>query len=111
MRWPADARLTFQTGQPVDTETLSPFADDLARRIQAGANEVVHQPRAGQKHDLRPNQVSMGRPISARPPDKLRAFRLVSLMRNGLFLGMTFPLARTAVSDSPGQRPQNTSPY
>jgi hypothetical protein len=73
-RRPADARLIFQPGQPVDVETLAPLADDLARRIQANANDIVRQPLAGQQHDLGPDHRSIGRPISARPPDQLRAF-------------------------------------
>jgi putative ABC transport system substrate-binding protein len=37
--------------------------------------------------------------------------RRVSLIEKGLFLGMLVPLPRTALSDSHGNRPQNTSPY
>ena len=90
---------------------MPPFADDLARRIQASANDVVRQSFAGQRHDLGPDHVAIGRPILARPPDQLGAFSSRQLDGKRTVPRHDVPLPRTALTDSPGQRPQNTSPY
>jgi hypothetical protein len=36
-------------------EALAPLADDLARRIEAGGNDIVVQALGGQQHDLGPD--------------------------------------------------------
>jgi hypothetical protein len=71
-RWSATARVIFEARQSVSVETLTPLADDLARRIQASANGIVGKSFAGQQHDLGPDHVSIGGLIFARPSDQLR---------------------------------------
>src|SRR4030081_355059 len=60
MRRATAARLFFETGQPVGVKTLTPFADNLARCVQASANGVVRQSLAGQQYYLGPDHVSIG---------------------------------------------------
>ena len=46
------SRLFVETGKTFAEEPLAPFADDLARGIQAGGNDVVRQSLGGQQDQL-----------------------------------------------------------
>jgi hypothetical protein len=38
---------------------VAPFADDLARRIETGGDDVVAEPLGGEQDDLRANNISI----------------------------------------------------
>jgi hypothetical protein len=56
-RWAPGAGALLQTPQTLSDETLAPLADHLARRIEAGCDRVVREPRGSVQHDLRPDDV------------------------------------------------------
>jgi len=53
------SRLFVQAGETLAEEPLAPFADDLARRIQAGGNDVVGQPLGGEQDELGADDVAI----------------------------------------------------
>jgi hypothetical protein len=53
------AWLLFETWEPLAIETLSPLADNLARRVEAGRDAVVAKPLTGEKHDLGSGNVAV----------------------------------------------------
>ena len=57
--WAPAAGLLLQPRQAFGAEALAPLADDLARGIETGRDDVIGQPRGGEQHDLRANHVSI----------------------------------------------------
>jgi hypothetical protein len=53
------SRLLLQAGHAVFKEPVTPFADDLARRIETGGDDIVAEPRGGEQDDLRADNVSI----------------------------------------------------
>jgi hypothetical protein len=53
------SRLFLKAGHSVFKKAVAPFADDLARRIEAGGDEIVAEPLGGQQDDLRTDDVSI----------------------------------------------------
>ena len=53
------SRLFLKAGHPVFEETVAPFANDLARRIESRGDEIVAEPLGRQQHDLRADDVSI----------------------------------------------------
>src|SRR5688572_2640671 len=53
------SRLFLKARQSVFEDTVAPFADDLARHIEAGGDEIVAEPVGGQQDDLRADDVSI----------------------------------------------------
>jgi hypothetical protein len=55
----ARPRLLLKAGQPLGEEALATFTDDLARRIQAGRNDIVGQPFGCEQDQLGADDVSI----------------------------------------------------
>jgi hypothetical protein len=53
------AWLFFKTWEPLAIEALSPLADNLARRVEAGCDAVVAKSLTGEKHDLGSGNVAV----------------------------------------------------
>jgi hypothetical protein len=53
------ARLFLKTRDAVVEETVAPFADDLARSIESGRDEIIPEPFGGQQDDLRADDISI----------------------------------------------------
>jgi hypothetical protein len=53
------ARLRLQVRQSGKGKSLAPLADDLARRIEPGRDEVVGQAFIGKKNDLGANHITI----------------------------------------------------
>jgi hypothetical protein len=53
------SRLLLKAGHSLFEETVTPLADDLARRIESRGDEIVAEPVGGQEHDLRADDVSI----------------------------------------------------
>ena len=53
------SRLFLKAGHSVFEETVAPFADDLARRIESRGNEIVAESLGRQQDDLRANDVTI----------------------------------------------------
>jgi hypothetical protein len=53
------SRLFVEAGEPFAEKPLAPFADDLARRIQAGGNDVVRQPFRSQQDEFGADDVAV----------------------------------------------------
>jgi hypothetical protein len=53
------SRLLLKAGQSLFEETMTPFADDLAWRIESRGDEIVAEPLARQPYDLRADNVSI----------------------------------------------------
>jgi hypothetical protein len=51
--------LLIKTGQPVSEETVAPLADDLARRIEPGRDDIIPEAFGRQQHDLGANDVTI----------------------------------------------------
>jgi hypothetical protein len=58
--WPPAAQLLFQAGKPEAAEPLAPFADDLARGIEAGRDDIIVEALRGQEDDFGPNDIPIG---------------------------------------------------
>jgi hypothetical protein len=56
---PPAPRLFLKAGYSVVEETVTPFADDLARGIESRRDEIVAEPVGGQQDDLRADDVSI----------------------------------------------------
>src|SRR5512134_859327 len=54
---PPASRLLVEAGETVAEKALAPFADDLARRIQASGNDVVREPVGREQDELGANDV------------------------------------------------------
>src|SRR5207245_2187130 len=59
------SRLFLKAGQSLFEETVAPFANDLARRIESCGDEIVAEPLGRQQDDLRADDVSIRRRIFA----------------------------------------------
>ena len=57
--WTPAARLLVEAREAVAVEALAPLADDLARRVQAGADVVVAETGRGQQHDLGADDITI----------------------------------------------------
>jgi hypothetical protein len=57
--WSPAAWLFFETRESLAIETLSPLADNPARRVETGSNAVVLEALAGKKHDLGSDNVAV----------------------------------------------------
>ena len=55
----AAPRLSLQAGKPREGESLAPLADNLARRVEPGSDEVVGQAFIGKEDDLGANHVTI----------------------------------------------------
>jgi hypothetical protein len=53
------ARLSLQARQSGQGKSLAPLADDLARRIEFGRDEVVRQTFIGKKDDLGADHITI----------------------------------------------------
>src|SRR5215468_8094603 len=53
------SRLFLKAKHSVLKEPVAPFADDLARRIETGGNDIVAEPVGGEQDDLRADNVSI----------------------------------------------------
>ena len=53
------SRLFLKAWEALFEEPVAPLADDLARRIESGSDEIVAEPLGGQQHDLRADNVSI----------------------------------------------------
>jgi hypothetical protein len=53
------SRLFLKAGHAVFKEAVAPFADDLARRIEAGGDEIVAEALGCQEDDLCADDVSI----------------------------------------------------
>ena len=51
--------LFVEASEPFAEKPLAPLADDLARRIQPGGNNVVRPPFGGQQHEFGANDVAI----------------------------------------------------
>src|ERR1019366_3120685 len=58
-------RLSFQTGESRKGKPLPPFADDLARRVEPGREEVIGQAFVGKKNDPGTDYVTIRSRISS----------------------------------------------
>jgi hypothetical protein len=52
-------RLIVEARQPMDAESLTPFARDLAWHTELSRYAVVAEPLARQQHDLRPHNITI----------------------------------------------------
>src|SRR5215469_5654815 len=52
-------RLSLEAGKPREGKSLAPFADNLARSVQASRDNVVGEAFGGQQHDLGTNNVAI----------------------------------------------------
>jgi hypothetical protein len=57
--WTPATRLIVEARQPMDAESLTPFARDLAWHTELSRYAVVAEPLARQQHDLRPHNITM----------------------------------------------------
>jgi hypothetical protein len=57
--WTPASRLLIQTGQSVSEEAVAPLADDLARRIEPGRDDIIPEAFGCQQHDLGANDVTI----------------------------------------------------
>jgi len=53
------SRLFLKAGQSLFEEPVAPFADDLARGIEARGDEIIAEALGRQQDDLRPDDVSI----------------------------------------------------
>jgi hypothetical protein len=53
------SRLFLKAGQSLLEETVAPFANDLARRIESCGDAIVAEPLGRQQDDLRADDVSI----------------------------------------------------
>ena len=53
------ARLSFQAREPRKRKSLAPLADDLARRIEFGRDEVIRQTLIGKQDDLGADHITI----------------------------------------------------
>jgi hypothetical protein len=53
------AWLFVEAWESLAIEALAPFADNLARHVEAGRDAVVAKPLAGEKHDLGSGNVAL----------------------------------------------------
>jgi hypothetical protein len=56
---PPASRLFLKAGYALFKEAVTPFADDLAWRIETGGDDIVAEPLGGEQDDLRSNNVSI----------------------------------------------------
>ena len=81
-------RLRLQAGESRKSKSLAPLADDLARRIELGGDDVVGKTFIGKKNDLGADHVAIG-DVYFRAMDSSEArSSLDRCMSNGLFLGI-----------------------
>jgi hypothetical protein len=57
--WAPAAGLFLQPREAFGAKPFAPLADDLARGVQAGRDDVIGQPCGGEEHDLRPNHIAI----------------------------------------------------
>jgi hypothetical protein len=57
--WSPAARLFVESREAVLEEAMSPLADDLAWRVQAGADLIVAQPAGRQQDDLGADDITI----------------------------------------------------
>jgi hypothetical protein len=53
------SRLFLKAGQSFFEEAVAPFADDLARRIETGGDDIVADALRGKQDDFRPDDISI----------------------------------------------------
>ena len=51
--------MSFQTGKSRKSKPLAPLADDLARRIEFGRDEVIRQTLIGKKDDFGADNIAI----------------------------------------------------
>jgi hypothetical protein len=56
---PPASRLFLKAGHAVFKEPVAPFADDLARCIETGGDDIVAEPLGSEQDDLRADNVSI----------------------------------------------------
>jgi hypothetical protein len=56
---PPTSRLFVKAGYPFFKEAVAPFADDLARRIESGSDDIIAEPFGGEQDDLRADNISI----------------------------------------------------
>lgn len=54
---PPASRLFLKAGQAFVKEAVAPFADDLARRIESGGDDIVAESFGGEQDDLRADDI------------------------------------------------------
>ena len=99
--WTPAARFLVEAGEAVAVEALAPFADDLARRLQAGPNLVVAEPRGREEDDLGADDVAIRRRISTRSGFQLAPFRARETDDEWAGTWQTVALPRLNESSSP----------
>src|SRR6516225_5805800 len=52
-------RLCLEAGKPRQSKSLAPFADNLARSIQADSDDVIGEAFGREEHNLRPDYVAI----------------------------------------------------
>lgn len=57
--WTPAARLLVEAREAVLEEAMAPLADDLAWRVQPGANLVVAETNGREEHNLGANDISI----------------------------------------------------
>jgi hypothetical protein len=53
------ARFALEAGQTGQAESLAPLADDLARSVESGSDDIVGGALGRKKDDLGPNHISI----------------------------------------------------
>jgi hypothetical protein len=56
---PPASRLFLKAGHSLFKEPVAPLADNLARRIEAGGDDIVAEPLGGEQDDLRADNISI----------------------------------------------------
>jgi hypothetical protein len=56
---PPASRRFVKAGEAFFREAVAPFADDLARCIEPGSNDIVAEPLGGEEDHLRADDVSI----------------------------------------------------
>jgi hypothetical protein len=79
--------LFLQTGEPLEIEALTPFADDLPRHVETGGDAFVAKPMTRQKHDFSPHDVTIRRRIVPGPGLQFGSFPRGEINHEGAFSG------------------------
>jgi hypothetical protein len=56
---PPASRRFLKAGHAVFKEAVAPFADDLARRIETGGDDIIAEPLGGEQDNLRADHISI----------------------------------------------------